>query len=114
MRYQQGHDHDFSLEHLACTSLTAQTKIGAFSASQDSESSRILNAEPVWARACRRTCDVASAEADDGPHVQGVLNLVENLEEDGGRLMLSLDLQQTRATCWNLQRGTQLVPGGFC
>ena len=23
LRYQQGHEHDFSLEHLACTSLKA-------------------------------------------------------------------------------------------
>ncbi|CAE7577804.1 hypothetical protein AK812_SmicGene37067 [Symbiodinium microadriaticum] len=41
LRYQQGHEHDFSLE-------------------------------------------IPRARADDGPHVQGVLNLIENLEEDGG------------------------------
>ena len=41
LRYENGHDHDFSLE-------------------------------------------IPRARACDGPHVQGVLNLVENLEEDGG------------------------------
>lgn len=28
--------------------------------------------------------EIPRARAQDGPHVQGVLNLLENLEEDGG------------------------------
>ncbi len=46
-----------------------------------------------------------NGEAEDGPHIQGVLNLLDNLEEDGGT-------QLVPGTNWNIRNCFHCCVGG--